>query len=379
MSSSFTFPTIYGTEKNGKTRMWNALVECVADGSAVATITYGQVDGKQQTTTRIYTTGKNKGKSNETSPFEQGKLETERKWKDKVEKENYSEVFEIVESSVPTDKIFPMLAGTYSIESTKKNDIVYPCLVQPKLDGLRCIMYQRDGQVLAQSRTGTIFSTLSYVTDSLTSLFNTNPTLVLDGELYTMNIPFETLAGLLKKKHITAEDRDKLEQNVQYHVYDMISPETFIQRILRLQHMSFSKYVIIVNTEEVLSISDFQCCFSSYVAQGYEGIMLRNKHGLYKSGFRSNDLQKYKEFLEDEYKIVGFEEGDGRDKGCVIWVCATNARLFRVRPRGSMPQRREWFQNGAAYVNKKLTVIFQELSEQGIPRFPVGKAIREDY
>ena len=44
-----------------------------------------------------------------------------------------------------------------------------------------------------------------------------------------------------------------------------------------------------------------------------------------------------------------------------------------------MPQRREWFQNGAAYVNKKLTVIFQELSEQGIPRFPVGKAIREDY
>ena len=108
--------------------------------------------------------------------------------------------------------------------------------------------------------------------------------------------------------------------------------------------------------------------------------MLRNIKGIYREGYRSHDLQKYKEFKEDEYPIIGFEEGDGRDKGCVIWVCCnSNKKEFRVRPRGTVEQRSEWFKNGNKYIGKDITVIFQELSEQNIPRFPVGKAIRDGY
>jgi hypothetical protein len=44
-----------------------------------------------------------------------------------------------------------------------------------------------------------------------------------------------------------------------------------------------------------------------------------------------------------------------------------------------MEQRSEWFKQGSRYVGKKLTVIFQERSEHGVPRFPVGKAIRDGY
>ena len=86
------------------------------------------------------------------------------------------------------------------------------------------------------------------------------------------------------------------------------------------------------------------------------------------------------EFKEGEYLIVGFKEGDGRDKGTVIWICKTeDNREFSVRPKGSMESRREYYDKGATYVGKKLTVIYQELSEMGVPRFPVGKAIREGY
>ena len=35
--------------------------------------------------------------------------------------------------------------------------------------------------------------------------------------------------------------------------------------------------------------------------------------------------------------------------------------------------------NGDKYIGKKLTVIYQELTEDGKPRFPVGKAIRDGY
>jgi DNA ligase-1 len=93
-------------------------------------------------------------------------------------------------------------------------------------------------------------------------------------------------------------------------------------------------------------------------------------------------LQKYKEFFENEYEICGFREAEGRDKGTVIWFCRLpndTGSVFSVRPRGTLEMRRTWFLKGDDYIGKKLTVIYQELSEYGVPRFPVGKCIRDEY
>ena len=370
------FPILYGLEKNGKEKVWQASVKQDQDKS-VATITYGQLDGKKTVITREYTTGKNIGKANETSPYQQCFLETERKWKDKLEKESYTT--KDVQVQYET-KIFPMLASTYSMSSTKKKDIVYPCMAQPKLDGLRCIMYLSNGIVRAQSRTGGYFESLMYLTESTRDFFLQNPDLVLDGELYTMDMPFETLAGLIKKKHLTDTDRALLQQHVKYHVYDIVSEEPFLERNRRIKEIIWTPYIEPVTTVEVENMDEFKSYYSKFIEQGYEGIMLRNTYGLYTQGFRSHELQKYKEFQEEEYPIVGFEEGEGRDLGCVIWVCSTSkGKLFRVRPRGTMEQRRDWFKKGEQYIDTQLTVIYQELSEQGVPRFPVGKAFREGY
>ena len=369
------FAVLYGTEKNGKTKVWKAVVQEFKDKS-VSTMTYGQIDGIQQVVVREYLVGKNIGKSNETSPYQQCFLETERKWKDKLEKENYSESLEKNSNSC----ILPMLAATYSLtKSRKKNDIQFPCMVQPKLDGLRCIMYRKDGKVKAQSRTGGFFESLSYLTEASSDMFTKYPDLVLDGELYTTEIPFETLAGLIKKKHLTDTDRSTLQKYVKYHVYDLISNEAFHVRSKRIQSMKLNPYMEPVLTIPVENQEEALRHFSFFIEKGFEGLMLRNTEGLYEQGFRSHHLQKYKEFKEEEYPIVGFEEGEGRDKGCVIWVCKTNDKEFRVRPRGTMEQRKEWFDQGKRNLHKLLTVIFQELSEQGIPRFPVGKAIRDGY
>ena len=241
-------------------------------------------------------------------------------------------------------------------------------------------MYLSNGIVRAQSRTGGYFESLMYLTESTRDLFLQNPDLVLDGELYTMDMPFETLAGLIKKKHLTDTDRALLQQHVKYHVYDIVSEEPFLERNRRIKEIIWTPYIEPVTTVEVENKEEFKSYYSKFIEQGYEGIMLRNTYGLYTQGFRSHELQKYKEFQEEEYPIVGFEEGEGRDLGCVIWVCSTSkGKLFRVRPRGTMEQRRDWFKKGAQYIDTQLTVIYQELSEQGVPRFPVGKAFREGY
>ena len=282
-----------------------------------------------------------------------------------------------------------MLANKYDPSVKKRQGIVYPCFVQPKLDGLRCVVYldPASRQPIYQSRTGGLFSVLHHLDESVMSIFAKNPELILDGELYTKEIPFEELAGIIKKKTLSQEDQIRI-QEVQYHVYDIVDTDaTYSRRYQTLQtiiepssQQQQNHLVQNVATYLVTSVAEFREKFGEFVESGYEGIMLRNVGGLYRENYRSNDLLKYKEFFESEYPIVGFKEASGRDAGTVIWECETpERRQFSVRPRGTVEQRKQWFKDAKLIVGKDLTVIYQELSEMGVPRFPVGKAIRCGY
>lgn len=388
------YPPIFGKDKSGKTRVWNATVFSLPiSNKGISVIQHGIYDGKLQVDTRQYTEGKNIGKKNETTPLQQCVAEVEKKRKDKIEKEGYSELFPSRESNMPNTlttettpeirKIFPMLANKYEPSVTKKRGgIVFPCFVQPKLDGLRCVVYLVDGLPVYQSRTGGIFTVLHHLDSSVVEILSRNPTLVLDGELYTQQIPFEELAGIIKKKTLTETDKQKI-LHIQYHVYDLVIPKLpFRERLLQMQQtiLSTNLFVVPVSTYLANSVADFKEKFGEYVAQGFEGIMLRNTEGVYQENYRSNDLMKYKEFFEAEYPIVDYKEATGRDAGTVIWECETpEGRRFSVRPRGTQEARREWFSKAESLVGKQLTVIYQELSEMGVPRFPVGKAIRDGY
>lgn len=371
MSLSREFPILYGQDKTGKTKVWRASVFLNPTGTAYSLIEYGQLSGKMQSSRRDVTVGKNVGKKNETSPLQQCLQETERKWIDKRDKENYSENVNS-ESSEEERTYSPMLAQTL-----KKDKLQFPCYVQPKIDGLRCLFYRRNGEWVAQSRTGATFTTVDHIKAVLPLLREGE---VFDGELYTTRIPFETLAGLIKKKKLTSEDLEKLRQ-VEYHCYDMYMEDTtFEERHERLSSLSLEYPIVRVETTLIDSVEEFDKKFSEYTTSGFEGIMIRSITGKYALNYRSKDLCKYKEFEEGEYKIIGYTQGDGRDAGTVIWICETpEGKVFHVRPRGTVEHRSEWYQSGKENVGKMLTVVYQNLSEQGVPRFPVGKAIRDGY
>ena len=457
MSVVHSFPKLYAIDKNGKIKVWTAAVlqptdkNAVAAGYATARITHGYINGKQQVSLRDYNVGKNIGRSNETTPLAQCISETRRKWTDKKEKEahtetkpaDYGEGYGDIsggwcgagagaggddgddgdgdadsECDAPVDAgpFLPMLAQTFNpadaatatataAGSKKKKVITFPCFVQPKLDGLRCVSYAtrtaNDAATTAvtlQSRTGAFFTGLPHIAAALRPYLSQHPSVVIDGELYTDQMPFEELAGLIKKKKITDSDVARLKK-VKYHVYDIYDHArqdmpyserlavlaSAVRRCGCVANDTFSAgvaaaEVVLVRTEKVAALSDFRRLFAEFVEAGYEGIMLRNAAGVYRANYRSNDLQKYKEFMEEEYRIIDFKEGEGRDAGAVIWVCETaDGKEFTVRPCGTMQQRREWFNDGAKYIGKNLTVIFQELTEEGKPRFPVGKSLRDGY
>jgi DNA ligase-1 len=365
-----SFDTLYCKTGNGKIKIWNiSIFEKNEIYSYI--ITYGYENGKQCMITKEFLNGKNIGKKNETTSYTQCLSESLKKWKNKQEKEGYSVNISIENHS----HIFlPMLAKTFQI-----NKIQYPIYVQPKLDGIRCILYYKDNKIHYQSRTGMVFhNILSHLDSDVQQIFNHFPDIILDGELYTFDLSFEELSGLMRKKTC-----DEKNVNIHYHIFDIIdTKKSFEQRILFLQNQIFEKmsfiYLQLVNTKLIENENNFKISFDTYLENGYEGMMIRDRQGIYQNNKRSSFLQKYKLFQDDEFEIVDFTQGESKEKGCVIWICKTKDDIpFHVRPRGSIEYRQDLFKNGSQYIGKMLTVIYQELNPSGVPRFGVGKSIRE--
>jgi len=267
---------------------------------------------------------------------------------------------------------YPMLCYPYE---KKKKEIKYPCYVQPKLDGVRCVAVYTE----LFSRHGNPFPTLSHIKEEL--LKNTEH-LILDGELYSEDFNFEKIISLVKKKTKT-EDEEKRSLNIYMNVFDYIEPAlTFEQRISNLNFFfkqNNFKYIRFVKTEKCFSEKEVMDYLEKYSNQGYEGLIIRNMQGKYEPTVRSVHVQKIKKFIINDFKIVDYTTpASGKGNGAVIWICqAPNGRLFNVRPLGSFYERKKLYLDGKKYIGKLLKVKYQQFTYDGVPRFGVGISIKE--
>ena len=372
-----SFPILHGDAANGKIKVWSIQVT-EDNGCGIIQIVRGFLGGKMQVNEKVISEGKNIGKKNETTPFQQAILESQSSWtkmkengyylQDLQQQQHESDTIISNKKGIDETVPLPMLAHDYN---KRGKSAKFPCFVQPKLDGVRAV-----GSNGLFSRARKPFSHLTHIVNELPS------GIILDGELYTNKLTFQEIVGLVKRESLDKEALQK-QQQIKYYVYDIINDKPYAERhrdLLVLFNKHSFENIMLVQTESCSSDAHMKEMHNKYVADGYEGIMLRNPNGHYKNS-RSVDLLKYKEFMDDEYTVVGFREGDGLEKGCVIWICQTEeGKTFCCRPRGTHEDRTIFFQNGEHYIGKKLTVRFQELtsSEEKVPRFPVGICFRDD-
>ena len=113
----------------------------------------------------------------------------------------------------------PMLA--YPV-SNKPVDYSVKNFIQPKLDGVRCVIQYDNSVVTAYSRTGKKWKNIDHILFHLKGFFELNPNVVLDGELYNHDLKddFEKIISLVRKQKPTADDRLDAQHLVQFHVYD---------------------------------------------------------------------------------------------------------------------------------------------------------------
>ena len=349
------FETITEIANNGKTKIWNIQVE-EHEGYGKIITSYGYKDGKQQTNEKLITKGKNIGKKNETTPYQQALSEAQSLWNKKNEKSKL---------------ILPMLAQDYK---KHKSHIVFPCFIQPKLDGVRMIATRISNHIIFRSRMGKELMGLEHIEKELIDNHIIDFGESLDGELYSKNMSFDELSGYCR----TIKDNNKYTNLPEFWVFDTCdTTRTFALRQPIFGAYHRMKYIHQVSCSECSSEKQVWSSLKEFEKDGWEGIILRNKNGMYKNNYRSYDLQKLKSFQDQEFPIIDVLEATGIDQGTAIFVCSFNQNQFHVKPQGSRELRKSYLQNKEDYIGKLLTVRFQEMTKTGVPRFPVGVIIRD--
>ena len=274
--------------------------------------------------------------------------------------------------------IKPMLAHKYNPDKA-----IFPAYIQPKLDGVRCII-TRQG---AFSRTGKEFMNIDHIKSALEiNFFDRFPDVVLDGELYNHDLrnDFEKIISLVRKTKPTDEHRKEAEKLVQFHCYDIIpqNEENTYEFRKGFLHWELpqSDCVHLISTAYILNDRDAGLHHRANLKGGYEGSIYRSIDGYYK-GTRSWDLMKFKDFQDSEAMIVGYEEGKGKREGTLgkFLMQDFDGNLFGCPPgKGYNYIDMAWMLVEIhKYMGQVATFTYFERTKAGSYRHPLFKCLRD--
>jgi len=274
----------------------------------------------------------------------------------------------------------PMLA--YPV-SDKPIDYTKPVFMQPKLDGVRCLIQCDAGKVTAYSRTGKEWKNIYHILRQLTPFFKKYPHVILDGELYNHDFKddFESIISMVRKQKPTMQDRLKSAENVQFHCYDIVDEKLpFKQRIEFVNNslMLIGDSIKLVYTMQITSHENALTFHESFVAGGYEGSILR-LNDVYQCK-RSHSLRKFKDFSDAEATIVGYLDGKGKRTGTLgKFIMQDDEGMEFGCPPGkgyTYKDLKTMLDNIGDYIGQRATFTFFERTKAGSYRHPLFKCIR---
>ena len=284
--------------------------------------------------------------------------------------------------------IKPMLA--YKVDK-KPVDWSENVFMQPKLDGVRCVIYLDEKEnIRCFSRTGKEFHNLQHIKDSLHNFFkmetefSANTDVVLDGELYNHDLRdnFEKIISLVRKQKPTDSDKLEAKELVQFHCYDYIETvmnQPYGYRMNQLVTSDMYSYCVKYVETKLVNNKDSANIIHQYnLNDGYEGSILRlDKPYECK---RSYNLQKFKDFHDTEATIVGYEEGKGKREGTLgkFLMQDDDGNQFGCPPGKGYNYKdlADILNNIHDYIGKRATFTYFERTQYGSYRHPLFKTIR---
>ena len=277
-------------------------------------------------------------------------------------------------------KYKPMLA--YPV-SSKPIDYSKPVFMQPKLDGVRCLIQYDSGVVTAYSRTGKVWKNIEHITLNLYKFFDKHPNVILDGELYNHDLRdnFEKIISLVRKTKPTDQDRLDARELTQFHCYDIIDETlTFEERnYFIVKQVPTSYCVKHLKTFRVSGESGARAHHKTNLLMGYEGSIVRT-NDTYQCK-RSHNLRKFKDFSDAEATIIGFVEGKGKRVGTLgKFIMKDNDGIEFGCPPGKGYNYKDLsnlLHRAPHYIGATATFTYFERTKANSYRHPLFKAIRD--
>lgn len=255
----------------------------------------------------------------------------------------------------------PMLAQPLA----KVKNINYKnAVLQKKLDGHRCMATSGDG-VYAYSRQGKLIPSISHILPSLKNRLPYGET--IDGELYAHGVPLQTIGSWIKREQPNT-------YKLTYVLYDIVSTESYTERHRELTSIMSGiecPNIVVLGYTPYTTLEDQITLMHQVRAAKFEGLMLKQDGYGYEVGKRSHSIAKIKDWMDAEFRVIGFEKSS---EGWAVCVClAPNGRTFGVAAPGTKPEKFEVWDNQHHYLNRELTIEFAYYTDDGIPFQPVAK------
>lgn len=269
----------------------------------------------------------------------------------------------------------------YPYEFKRLSSRWHRVLVEPKLDGIRCIAIVRNGVVTMLGRSGKEIDNFSNTIGKELLCF---PDGCYDGELIGEN--FQHLMEQAYRKE------GKKIEGVKFHIFDYISIREWEERhhsqaafvryerldemFKERQQLEFLRivpqFVVRVDDSEIRKKHD------EFVAQGYEGVMIKNPEAGYKFG-RSYDVMKLKAFQDADLVVSALQEGSGKYAGRLgALVALHNGKEVCVGSGLSDELRESIWTKPDLYIGRIIEVRYQEETPDGSLRFPTFIRFRDD-
>lgn len=276
----------------------------------------------------------------------------------------------------------------------------YPCLLQPKLNGVRALAQNSDGAIVMQSRDEKLwrYDFLRELYDELKQLYaagksffgaSWNP--ILDGELYCHGWRLQDINAAIA---VNRKERTANTSKVEYHIFDSIPnlQTVFCDRWVGVAYVIQElalKRIHSVPTHHCANAEEKERYFQHYTAAGYEGVMLRldapydvgeTAHG---TQYRSKSLWKYKHWEDGEFECVGVTPGEGKASVGIGALVLKRQKIgifddlkqntFKVGTGFTDEERIEFMKNPPH--EKMVRVRYLELTADGIPFNPSFLAV----
>ncbi len=265
-------------------------------------------------------------------------------------------------------------------------------LASRKIDGLRCLIYMgKDNKLHTASRGAMNYDAAMYEIlnhSDLIKIFKNNPGLIMDGEAYHHGYTLQQLNSIARTQK-TAKDLDIL----QFYWYDIVDVNsTFDERWSYMQDIK-DQYNLIFDPEKEFKREELRIQFvpqievtgwdnmmklhNQYVAEGWEGLVIRDPERPYKPNGRTNDMIKIKCYKSDEFLITGYELGLRGNEDMVFTLVTKEGKPFKAKPHGDRAQK-NWYVNNfdSECLNHYATVKYFYMSDDNVPLQPSVSNIR---